>query len=78
MSVSIIIPNYNGEHLLQRNLPKVIAALEYYVKKYAENGEVIIVDDYSEDTSFKFIESVKLNSDTIRMRLLRNQVNMGF
>jgi len=30
MNISIIIPNYNGEELLKKNLPKVIEAAEGY------------------------------------------------
>ena len=42
MEVSIVIPNYNGEKLLQRNLPKVFDARDNLKKKILE---IIVVDD---------------------------------
>ena len=40
-NISVVIPNFNGKHLIERNLPTVYAAL------HAANleHEVIIVDD---------------------------------
>lgn len=56
MLVSIVIPNYNGQNLLAKYLPKVIQA--------AGDNEVIVVDDASsnEDVSFlqKNFPSVKV------------------
>ena len=49
-SISIVIPNYNGRHLLEQNLPSVIAALENSGTEY----EIILVDDYSVDDSIQF------------------------
>lgn len=46
---SIVIPNYNGKKLLEKNLPKVIAA--------CKNCEIIVVDDASVDQSVDFIKS---------------------
>jgi GT2 family glycosyltransferase len=60
MNISIIIPNYNGEELLQRNLPKVVEAIKGY-----KNGaiEIIIADDPSTDNSQHVIaEFIKNNS----------------
>lgn len=62
--VSIIIPNYNGEELLKKNLPKVFEALQ-------ESAEIIVVDDGSEDESVNFLKSQKV-------RVLRNSKNLGF
>lgn len=47
MNISIIIPNYNGAHLLEKNIPKLFSVLEKIKNTY----EVIIVDDASADTS---------------------------
>jgi GT2 family glycosyltransferase len=51
-SISVVIPNYNGKHLLERNLPSVFEALEHAKIDY----EIIVVDDYSKDDSIEFIE----------------------
>jgi GT2 family glycosyltransferase len=59
MNLSIIIPNYNGEEILKKNLPKVLDAVKDY-----KNGkvEIIIPNDPSTDNSKKvikdFIESI--------------------
>lgn len=63
--ISIVIPNYNGEALLKKNLPKVFSSLEGYI------SEVIVVDDASEDESIKFLKTQKV-------KILRNSKNMGF
>lgn len=47
MKVSIVIPNYNGEQLLRKNLPQIISA--------SADSEIIIVDDGSKDASCKLI-----------------------
>ena len=43
MKLSIVIPSYNGRHLLKQNLPAVLAAAGKV------KGEVIVVDDGSKD-----------------------------
>ena len=53
MNISIIIPNYNGEKLLRKNLPLVIDAVKNYEKGKIE---IIIPDDPSTDNSRKFIK----------------------
>ncbi|MDR3693106.1 glycosyltransferase family 2 protein [Mucilaginibacter sp.] len=68
-SVSIVIPNYNGRHLLQEYLPYtyevVIAAGIIY--------EIIIVDDGSKDGSVEFIRSAYPE-----IKLVVNPENKGF
>jgi GT2 family glycosyltransferase len=51
-SLSVIIPNYNGKHLLKRNLPSVLEALN----NSGCNFEIIVVDDFSKDDSIDFIK----------------------
>lgn len=62
--VSVVIPNYNGEDLLEENLPKVFKAL-YGL------AEVIVVDDNSSDGSVNFLKTQKI-------KLLKNSKNLGF
>ncbi|WP_295674745.1 glycosyltransferase family 2 protein [uncultured Mucilaginibacter sp.] len=68
-SVSIVIPNYNGRHLLQEYLPytcDVVAAAGIVY-------EIIVVDDGSKDDSVDFIRSVYPN-----VNLVVNAENKGF
>lgn len=53
MNLSIIIPNYNGELLLQKNLPKVLDAVKDYTKGKIE---IIIPNDPSTDNSHQIIQ----------------------
>jgi GT2 family glycosyltransferase len=68
-SISVIIPNYNGEHLLKAYLPYTIAAVASAGVPY----ELIIVDDGSTDNSVLFI---KKNFPVIK--LIANPENKGF
>jgi len=75
--VSIIIPNYNGVLLLQKNLPQLMKAVDNPINKISE---VIIVDDASKDESVAFL---KKNYPNIRVfKFTKNRgfssgVNMG-
>jgi len=73
MDISVIIPNFNGESLLKKNLPKVIEELENY-----KNGkvEVIVVDDGSTDSSESVISNLK--SKILNFKFIKNKKNLGF
>lgn len=71
-SLSVIIPNYNGEELLPFFLPFLYAALNNYPGKY----EVIIVDDKSTDNSKKILE--KISEEYSNIKIIFNQSNSGF
>ncbi len=64
-SVSIIIPNYNGKQLLEKNLPQVIKA--------CIDHEIIVVDDASTDESVIF-----LKKNYPQIKLLEKERNDGF
>lgn len=49
VEISVVLPNYNGKHLLQRNLPSLFKALEGY------DYQVIVADDASTDESVDFL-----------------------
>jgi len=68
-SVSIIIPNYNGDKLLKEYLPYAIDAIENAEIIY----ELIIVDDRSTDDSVVFI-----NENYPSVKLILNPENKGF
>ncbi len=65
MKVSIVIPNYNGKQLLEKNLPSVI--------KRSEGAEIIVVDDGSTDDSVAF-----LKSQYPKIKLIQQKKNKGF
>ena len=69
IGISVVIPNWNGKKLLERNLPPLIEAMDYYGGEY----EIIVVDDGSIDGSPQFI------SDTYpSLRVIRLERNHGF
>lgn len=65
MKISIIIPNYNGEELLKKNLPKVLDAVG--------DAEIIVVDDASTDGSLDVLDSFKS-----KIKIIKNEKNLGF
>jgi GT2 family glycosyltransferase len=70
MKVSIIIPNYNTEFLLRKNLPIVLAAAANPENQILE---VILVDDASPDKSAEVVKK-----EFPQIRLIRHKVNRGF
>lgn len=68
-SVSVIIPNYNGRHLLKEYLPHTLLA----VKNAGIVYEIIIVDDGSTDGSAAFIKA-----QYPQVNLIVNPQNKGF
>lgn len=58
MKVSIVIPNYNGEKLLEKNIPSVVEAALFYNQQSKNEVEVIIVDDASQDASKNILEKL--------------------
>jgi GT2 family glycosyltransferase len=68
-AVSIIIPNFNGEGLLVKNLPQVVKA----ALVYEGPCEVIVVDDASKDGSVNFVRTY-----FPLVKLVCNDTNRGF
>lgn len=68
-TLSVIIPNYNGRHLLEAYLPSVFTALNNSNARF----EVIVIDDGSTDNSTQFIEE-----RYPEINLLVNESNSGF
>lgn len=69
LSISVILPNYNGKHLLEMYLPTTVEALICSNVNY----EIIVIDDCSTDESIAFIQN---NYPDII--LLKNEKNSGF
>jgi len=68
-AVSVIIPNYNGEALLKKNLPGVLAALT----KLKGSSELIVVDDCSTDGSVNLLKNLFPGA-----RIVQQEKNKGF
>jgi GT2 family glycosyltransferase len=70
MKVSVIIPNFNGESLLAKNLPYVVRAMDN-----KENCilEIIVVDDASADGSIKL-----LKDKFPQVKIIKHKINRGF
>ena len=79
MNISIIIPNYNGEKLLKKNLPRVLFAVKGYKKGKIE---IIIADDLSTDDSpeiiTNFIGEIKDTHITGKIIRNNNKTERGF
>lgn len=70
MKISIVIPNYNGENLLKKNLPFILKAKDFAGNKI---DEVIIVDDGSKDGSVGL-----LKKDFSWVKIVKHKINRGF
>lgn len=68
-SVSVVIPNYNGRHLLEEYLPYTYAAIAHAQITF----EIIVVDDCSKDESVEF-----LKKEYPGIILIENPQNKGF
>ncbi len=76
MKIDVVIPNYNGFNLIEKNLPILIKC----IKKY-DVGKIIIVDDFSESEDYDKLEEQVTGlkkASSIDLVLLRNDKNMGF
>ena len=77
MNISVIIPNYNGEKILEKNLSFVLEALSDY-----KNGkvELIVSDDKSTDNSLHILNAFKKQNErnTVIIKILISETNKGF
>jgi GT2 family glycosyltransferase len=69
-SVSIVIPNYNGQHLLADTIR---AARKALVTSNITDFEIIVSDDASTDDSVRLVET-----DFPEIIIVRSEVNTGF
>jgi len=53
IKLSVVIPNWNGKRLLEKNLPAVLKACQEWAKT---GWEIIVVDDASTDDSLAFLK----------------------
>jgi len=72
MTLSIVIPNYNGESLLKKNLPKIFDELKDFE---SVETEVIVVDDASTDDSLLVLNELARDHN---IKVLLSEKNLGF
>lgn len=68
MDLSVVIPNYNGEKLLEKNLSKLLEVLSAYKEG---KTEIIVADDRSTDGSIEYLKKFDV-------RIFINEKNLGF
>jgi len=74
VDVSIVIPTWNGRHLLERFLPSVFVAADRYRAASGFDVEIVVVDDGgTDDTAFWLATSYPG-----RVELLMKRQNEGF
>ena len=71
--LSVVIPTWNGLHLLQENIPSIMTALEYFKDKLCKGYELIIVDDGSTDGTENWV-----TKEYPKVNLIRWPINNGF
>lgn len=69
MKTSVVIPNWNGRELLEKNLPKVLAI---------GADEVIIIENGSTDGSLEYLQKHKAQSIKHNLKIIENERNLGF
>lgn len=78
MNISFVIPNFNGENLLKKNLPKVLHVAQSYKEG---KSEVIVTDDSSKDNSLTYLKNFANDNKTkVPIIVLENNSgkNKGF
>lgn len=70
LKISVIITNYNGKNILEKNLPFIIRAKENPDNRI---GEIILIDDASRDDSCEFVKG-----SYPEIRVIRHKKNRGF
>lgn len=70
MKISVVVTNWNGLPLLQKNLPQII-------EMSPEAEEIIVADDCSErDSSVEYLKS--LQKKYSKLKIITNKKNLGF
>ncbi len=73
MDLSLVIPTWNGRHLLERYLPAVLGELERWQRTQGAVGELVVSDDGSTDDTGTWLQS-----HYPQVRLVHSPQNGGF
>jgi GT2 family glycosyltransferase len=74
MHVSIVIPTWKGQRLLESYLPSIIAASDHYRAARGANTEIIVVEDAGGDNTMQWLQS---NYES-RVKAVEHDKNLGF
>ena len=74
LSLSIVIPTWNGLHLLKKFLPSVVRAAEHYQRETGSEWEILLADDGSTDGTRSYFEREPINN----LRVIALPENRGF
>jgi len=74
LSVSIVIPSWNGRLLLEEMFPSLLLATKEFQDKTGGSWEVIVVDDGSVDDTIPWIETIPEK----RVKLITRRRKSGF
>jgi GT2 family glycosyltransferase len=78
-TVTVVIPNYNGDIILERNIPYVIKAARHFQESTNYTIGIVIVDDASTDQSMSVLEELKKTyHKEVEITILQNKKNKGF
>lgn len=72
MDLSIIIPAYNEEKRIEKTIQNIVS---YLAEKFADNYEIIIVDDRSKDKTVEIVK--KLSRENEKIKIMVNEENYG-
>lgn len=80
MKISFVIPNYNGEALLKKNLPRVISFAKQYASRKENHVEIIVTDDYSSDGSEEVMKKILQERlpERVSLQFITSDKNRGF
>jgi GT2 family glycosyltransferase len=73
----MVIPTWNGRHLLERFLPSVVTAADSYRRESGGDVEILVVDDGSTDGTDRWIAEAS-SAAAIPIRFTRLAANGGF
>ena len=74
LSLSIVIPTWNGLHLLRQFLPSVIKAAETYQQETGADWEIILADDGGTDNTGRYFREHPVEN----LRMVTLPENRGF
>ena len=73
LAISVVIPTWNGLHLLRENLPAVQQATQLYRNETGYATETIVIDDGSQDET-----ATRLPLEFPEVRIVNRKCNAGF